>query len=197
MRKRHQLTLTGLAALLVSCNGSDTAEADIGNENGEPNFAGEQITLTGDALPVVGAASATPGAAIGITPAIEPAASGTAPDLTNYVGKFPFDEVSGVSWNEHPMVKAGSQKTVTDASVLEAMAMPGGPSAPIATYLGKVGSWGCQVHNCGDHQWAVLVDPRTGETDVCYHNAAKVRDKSRWFLANGAEEIRPGNCAVV
>ena len=73
----------------------------------------------------------------------------------------------------------------------------GGPSAPIATYLGKVGSWGCQVHNCGDHQWAVLVDPRTGETDVCYHNAAKVRGKSRWFLANGAEEIRPGNCAVV
>ena len=84
MRKRHQLTLTGLAALLVSCNGSDTAEADIGNENGEPNFAGEQITLTGDALPVVGAASATPGAAIGITPAIEPEASGTAPDLTNH-----------------------------------------------------------------------------------------------------------------
>jgi hypothetical protein len=118
-------------------------------------------------------------------------------DLNAYVGKFPFDAVGGVTWHDHPMVVAGIRKTVTDAAVRRAMQSPGGPSAPIATYQGKVGSWGCQQHNCGDHQWAVLVDPKTGATDVCYHNAEQTGEASRWFLAGGGQETRPGNCSVV
>jgi hypothetical protein len=124
-------------------------------------------------------------------------AGSDADDLTAYVGKFPFDKIGGVTWGDHPLVKDGIRKTVKDAAVRTAMDMPGGPSAPIGMHNGKVGSWACEAHNCGDHQWAVLVDPKSGATDVCYHNAAKTGDKSRWFLANGTEEVRSGNCTVV
>src|SRR5690606_38473437 len=129
-----------------------------------------------------GAVSAS--AVVGAAAEEVPPAAGRA-DLTAYVGKFPFEEVEGVTWKDHPLVKAGIRKTVTDAAVRTAMAAPDGPSAPIATYQGKVGSWGCQAHNCGDHQWAVLVDPASGATDVCYHDAAKTGESSRWFLADG------------
>lgn len=127
----------------------------------------------------------------------EIAASTLAGDLTAYVGKFPFDEIGGVTWHDHPMVSAGIRNTVTDTAVLNAMQASGGPSAPIATYKGKVGSWGCQQHNCGDHQWAVLVDPNSGATDVCYHNAEQTGEASRWYLSDGSQETRPGNCSVV
>lgn len=116
--------------------------------------------------------------------------------LAAYVGKWPFDKVNGVTWNDHPAVLAGIRKTVSDAAARKAILELEGPASEIALYQGKVASWACQAHNCGDHQWAVMVDPNSGATDVCYHNAEKLPGKSRWFMANGSVEEREGNCSV-
>jgi hypothetical protein len=113
-----------------------------------------------------------------------------------YVGKYPSDKVSGVSWDEHPAVKAGVRATVTDAAARKAILELEGPASEITLYQGKVAGWACEAHNCGDHQWTVLVDPKTGATDVCYHDAAKLPEKSRWFMAGGKVEQRPGNCII-
>jgi len=114
--------------------------------------------------------------------------------LASYVGKYPFDKVDGVAWNDHALVKAGIAATVKDKAVLKAIATLDGPASPIEMKDGKVASWACEAHNCGPHQWAVLVDPRTGATDVCYFDEEADAARSRWFLSNGKEEKRDGNC---
>ncbi len=114
--------------------------------------------------------------------------------LASYVGKYPFDKVDGVAWNDHALVKAGIAASVSDKAALKAITTLEGPSGPIEMRGDKVMSWACEAHNCGAHQWAVLVDPRTGATDVCYYDEQADAAKSRWFLSTGKEEKRDGNC---
>lgn len=132
-----------------------------------------------------------------------PSADATAPakgaedtGLAAYVGKYPFDEVNGVAWSDHPAVKAGLAATVTDPKIRETIATRAGPSAPIEIYEGKVMAWACEAHNCGPHQWAVLVDPASGATDACYYDEAVDSGRAHWFLAAGKEEWRDGNCQL-
>lgn len=139
--------------------------------------------------------AASPESAATASPAASPA-SAAAAGLSAYVGKYPSDKVDGVDWNHNPVVLAGINKTVTDPAARKAILEVSGPASPITLYQGKVASWACEVHNCGDHQWTVMVDPKSGATNVCYHNAAKLPGKSRWFMADGTVEQRDGNCSV-
>jgi len=188
-----RIMLGGFALGLSACSAGDPVASDSGTQSLEPAGITANADASGGAK--ADASSVEPAGSVDAEAAIPGPAS--ANELTAYVGKFPFDAVNGVTWLDHPVVTAGIRKTVTDAAVRRAMQSPGGPSAPIGTYQGKVGSWGCQQHNCGDHHWAVLVDPRTGATDVCYHNVEEAGEASRWFLADGRQETRPGNCSVV
>lgn len=126
------------------------------------------------------------------TPSPLPPTAGS--KLASYVGKFPFDKVDGVAWNDHALVKAGIAASVKDTKALKAITTLEGPAGPIEMRGDKVMSWACEAHNCGPHQWAVLIDPRTGATDVCYYDEEGDAANSRWFLASGKEEKRPGNC---
>ena len=89
-----------------------------------------------------------------------------------------------------------SFETVTDAAARKAILELPGPAAEIELHDGKVAAWACEAHNCGPHQWTVLVDPKSGATDVCYFDEEKLGDKSRWFLSNGKQEDRQGNCQL-
>lgn len=198
---------SALGLALAACSSGDGAsggEDDAAQPVALASVPDVESGVSGDNAETAdgSAASPAPDAANGVdnsSPVAPALGKDAAPanDLTAYIGKFPFEKVGGVAWNDHPMVVAGVRKTVTDATVRRAMQSSGGPSAPIATYQGKVGAWGCEQHNCGDHQWAVLVNPGSGATDVCYHNAEQTGENSRWFLAGGREESRPGNCSVV
>ena len=139
------------------------------------------------AAPSDAAAPAAPVAHAGAVPA-------GADALSAYVGKYPFDKVDGVTWADQPMVQAGIRKSVTDAAARKAILQWPGPSSPIELIDGKVSAWGCEQHNCGPHQWLVMVDPASGATDVCYYDESKSADSARWFLASGKEESRKGNC---
>jgi hypothetical protein len=125
-----------------------------------------------------------------------PLASTAETGLTAYVGKYPFDKVDGVAWTDHPVVRAGIAATVGDAAVRKAIQSTPGPAAPIEMHGDKIAAWACEQHNCGPHQWAVFIDPRTGATDVCYHDDSASPDESRWFLAGGKEEKRAGSCQI-
>jgi hypothetical protein len=150
-----------------------------------------------------GAATTTAPAAEGKPPAAAATKPAEAPSplpptagskLASYVGKYPFDKVDGVAWNDHALVKAGIAASVRDKAALKAITTLEGPAGPIEMRGDKVMSWACEAHNCGAHQWAVLVDPRTGATDVCYYDEEADAAKSRWFLSTGKEEKRDGNC---
>lgn len=136
--------------------------------------------------------AATPAPAA--TGAAAPAPKAGASGLAAYVDKYPFDKVGGVAWNDHPAVKAGIAAAVKDAEARKAIETLEGPAAPIEMRGGKLMSWACEAHNCGPHQWSVHVDPATGATDVCYFDEEASAAESRWFLAGGKEESRPGNC---
>jgi len=167
--------LAAVAALaLAACGGGGSDTADTALADGEAGAAGEAATASSDA----------------------PEVAATAAGLSAYVGQFPFDKVGGVSWNENPTVLAGIDKTVKDAAARRAILELPGPSAPIELIGGKVSSWACEQHNCGPHQWMVMVDPATGATDVCYYDEDVDGANARWFLASGREEKRPGNCQV-
>lgn len=180
--------LFGALLLLSACGSSDhkakASDAAAGPETADKGETAEAAVPQDTAAPSAAAPDST-------VPA--PA---TAPKLTAYIDKFPFDAVDGVTFDDHPLVKAGVAKTVTNARIRNAIMTTRGPSAPITMVDGKVASWSCQQHNCGEHQWAILIDPATGATDVCYQNDPAMLSETRWFLANGKEEKRKGDCAV-
>lgn len=205
MRTRFSLTaglLIAACSTLSACGpAADEAEAaaDAGTPDASESMPGEDAEAeeTDSAASKTSEETTEADDAAASPAETAPAASKTdASGLSAYVGKWPFDEVNGLSWNEHPAVRAGVRKTVSDAAARDAVLNQPGPSAEITTYAGKVASWSCQVHNCGDHQWMVMVDPKSGATDVCYYNAAVAADQSRWFLAGGTVDTRPGNCTV-
>lgn len=170
--------LFGAAMLLAACGGEETKTADA------PTSPPTPVTQ----LPSIEAPS----------PPLPAPPPSLAPErlraLAGYVDKYPFDQVDGVAWNDHPTVKTGIAATVTDAKARKAIETLEGPAAPIEMRGGKLMSWACEAHNCGPHQWAVHVDPGTGATDVCYFDEAASATESRWFLAGGKEEKRAGNC---
>lgn len=176
------------AVALTACDATGDNAAISDKDAGAPGAAAPAAP----AQPEAPAASA-PGAAPAPAAATGPAPAAGA-GLAAYVGKFPFDKIDGVTWSDHPMVKAGIRKSVTDAAARNAVLGWAGPTAPIALIDGKVSGWGCEQHNCGPHQWLVMVDPATGATDVCYFNESTSADHARWFLASGKQEDRKGDC---
>jgi hypothetical protein len=118
-----------------------------------------------------------------------------APDLDQYAGKYPSDEVAGTSFLDHPVVIAGVEQAVPDAAVRNWVLGPDSVQSPIVESAGMLLSQACEPHNCGDHTWTILIHIETGATDVCYHDAAEMGfDQSRWYMAQGATEMRSGLC---
>lgn len=118
-------------------------------------------------------------------------------DLGAYAGKYPFDKVNDVAFFDQPVVKAAIAAAIPEKAVLGwVMGANGGPSAPIEVKNGKVASWACEQHNCGDHQWTVLIDPAGKAAEVCYQDAAALPGKTRWYRAGAAPETREGTCQL-
>eukprot|EP01136_Pigoraptor_vietnamica_P012848 Opistho-1_new@53208 len=88
--------------------------------------------------------------------------------LSAYVGKYAFDKVADVSFLQHPLVRAGVDGAVPDAKIREWVLENAGPQTPIALRDGRLISWGCQQHNCGMHQWTVVIAQDGSNAEVCY-----------------------------
>jgi hypothetical protein len=112
--------------------------------------------------------------------------------LTAYVGKYPHDAVGGVDFFDRTDVANGLIAAVGDEALRRRVRDRSGPESPIFLRGKQVAAWGCEAHNCGDHNWTVLIDP-AGKTEVCYHDTATTGDRSRWY-AGDAPILRPGAC---
>jgi hypothetical protein len=181
----HRAPSIALALILAACGtNADKAAADA------PKGDSPTATAPTGNPPDASAAKTAPTGPTETSPLPPTAGS----KLASYAGKYPFDKVDGVTWNDNALVKAGIAATVKDAAVLKAITTTPGPSSPIEIRDGKVVAWSCEQHNCGSHQWSVHIDPRTGATDVCYFDEAADPAKARWFLADGKQEKREANC---
>ena len=125
----------------------------------------------------------------------EPAAP--AIDLSDHVGRYPPDVVDGAAFFAVPAVRAAVEAAVPDAEVRGWIFDKAGPQSPIALVGDRLSSFGCETHNCGDHNWVVLIDKAATKAEVCYRDAetmvGAMAGQSRWYAA-GKAEMRPGEC---
>jgi hypothetical protein len=129
------------------------------------------LTQMAAAMPVADAPAPAPRAPQAAAPAVE-----------RYVGKYPFDKVDGVTFLDHPKIRAAVQAVVKDPQVLKWVLQPNdSPSPPIYRLGAEVVAVGCQAHACGERNWAILVDPGRLSARVCYFNGTT----ARWFPAIG------------
>lgn len=142
-----------------------------------------------------GAPGATASAASGDAGAVaeaDPARTG----LAVYVGKYPFDEVNGSTWENNRQVTDGVKSTVSDPAIAARVLDYTGPATPIAMVDGKVVAGVCEAHNCGDHNWEIFIHPDGSGTEVCYYDADKTPGWSVWYLPGGKIERREGPCSI-
>jgi hypothetical protein len=117
------------------------------------------------------------------------------PPLSVYVGHYPFDRVRGTTFLAHPRVRATVAAAVPDRRIRGWIFERAGPHTPITRLRdGRLASFGCEAHNCGSHNWAILIDPAGREAEVCYHDDAAIGRRSRWYARGRAPVLRAAGC---
>lgn len=182
MHKGKWIVLTGTAMLLAACSDQQPVTPPITADATGSQVAAPDGATTGAVTPPASAAADAPA---------PKAASGV--DYAAYVGKYPFDEIGGARFLSRPEVISAVRAALGNDALFRTISATEGPSTPMFARGGKVGSWACEAHNCGDHQWTVLFDPATRSAEVCYHNAETTGTNSLWY-AGGRETRRDGDC---
>ena len=116
----------------------------------------------------------------------------SAVDLSRYVGKYPSDRVGGVRFRDQPAVRAAIVRTTPKGVVREALLHGAGPETPIVVRNRRLLSWACEAHNCGSHNWTLLVAADGSDPEVCYHDLDA--GGTRWFRDGVVERGRTGDC---
>jgi hypothetical protein len=120
----------------------------------------------------------------------DPPAAGPA-DLGVYADKYPTDPVEGVSFLAHPRVRAAAEAAGVNDIVRRWVFEREGQRTPIALRDGWLVSWGCEAHNCNDHEWTIYIDRAGNSVRICYHVARTMGTRSRWFQTGHPSQLRP------
>jgi hypothetical protein len=121
-------------------------------------------------------------------------ASAPAGPLSAYVGKLTSDVVGGSNFVARPEVRGAVESLVPDAAARRWILNPDTTQSPIAMRGGKLYSGACEPHNCGPHQWSILIAPDGTGAEICYHDDAQDPAHSHWYAAGRPPETRAGYC---
>jgi hypothetical protein len=113
--------------------------------------------------------------------------------LSAYVGHLPSDAVNGSTFLANPQVRAAVEAAVSDADVRRWVLREDVTSNPIGSQGGRIVATGCESHNCGAHNWSILIDPEGTTAEVCYARDTQ-GDRGMWYVAGRPAEERPGAC---
>ena len=142
------------------------------------------------------AAEPAAGMANGTAPANTAAGNGAASaagPLSAHVGRLPSDVVNGTTFLADPRVRAAVEAAVSDAEVRRWVLREDVTSNPIGRRDGRIVATGCESHNCGPHNWSILIDPEGAAAEVCYARDTQ-GDRATWYVAGRPAEQRPGAC---
>lgn len=118
----------------------------------------------------------------------------TAPAIAAYVGKYPFDKVRGMAFTQHPVVVRAVKAALLGAIFQSRVLDPDSTSGPIVRQGDFIVSWACEPHNCGFHQWAIVLTGSARKAAVCYYNE-DLSEGARWFIDGSVVFVQPdGNC---
>ena len=100
-----------------------------------------------------------------------------APDLSRYSGRYPFDRVGGVRFLDHPLVRRAVANAAPSARI-SARILAQGTSGVIVVTRTMVLAWACEPHNCGSHNWSIVIGRRNRAQFVCYKPDG---GRARWY----------------
>jgi hypothetical protein len=163
-----------LALLVAGCSGTPDKQANAANETAAP---------ASEARPATGENAAAPAAIVS-----------AGDSLAGYAGRYPNDEVDGETFLDDIRVRAAVAAAVADGEIRGRILDGRGTYGPIRMGGNRLTAPGCESHNCGDHNWAILIDASVDNIEVCYHDAASMAGRSRWYRADRAAEMRAGDC---
>lgn len=112
--------------------------------------------------------------------------------LRAYIGHYPKDAVDGVSFYDRTEVALAFNEAVGDAVVRRMVRANAGPQTPIFAQDQRIAAWSCEPHDCEAHNWAFLLDPKTGKGELCYHDASAAMQTR--VYAGGAPKSRSEAC---
>jgi hypothetical protein len=186
-------------------NATQTAQGNVGADAGEeaPPAVDENVdsapaseeAAANDTTPVKNLIAAHNGGVVRIVPKTAPAAARLTGFLARYVDMRPREMEDGRSFLGEPSVRRAVAANVRDAGVRDFIFHYNGPDAPIAAKNGRILAWGCEVRNCGFHNWSVSITPDGSRAEICYYEDDERPDGSAtWYLPGGRTVKRDGNC---
>lgn len=121
----------------------------------------------------------TPASAI---PAAAQANGEATPPLSAYVGKYPFEAVQGVSFFQHPAVRAAVTASGVDREIQKAIVFEDTVVGVVTETRGRLLVHGYDPVGAGSTNWAILMIPDGSKAAVCY-SAGVVPDKqgADWY----------------
>ena len=115
-------------------------------------------------------APAAPAVESAASPAAAPAASvaQTAPALSAYVGKYPFDEVDGIAFIDHPAVRLALESSGAPAEALALARDRDQVVVPIFRTETALVATGYDPRSGGSVNWNLAITPDGEHAVVCY-----------------------------
>lgn len=146
-----------------------------------PAQAATSVTLNGSKAKSALSVQESPGAPVSVnnivaepkntflSPPREPTVSRAGPpDLARYAGKYADDPVDGIKFLSHPQVRK-LVRAAAPAAIAKRILDGNAVAGPVQVDSEYVLYSGCEPHNCGSHQWSVLIDRQTQIPVVCYY----------------------------
>lgn len=120
-------------------------------------------------------------------------------DLTPYIGKYPFDVVSGHRFLDHPAVQATVVTAVPDADArAQVVFADNGLGVPIVRVAGgRILAWGGARRAEDRYNWAVVIAPDGTKGEVCIFEAVGDDPElwsATWYVAGRPAVMNQGDC---
>lgn len=127
------------------------------------------------------ASEATYSSAAAATPASQTPQA--APQLSAYIGKYPFDAVDGVTFIDHPLVRAAMERSGAPTEALDYIRNDNTVVVPIIEVDGRLMSRGFEAASGGDVNWGILISLDGQLGAVCYSTGVeKYTRGADWFI---------------
>jgi hypothetical protein len=98
---------------------------------------------------------------------------------------------------DDPLLKKAVRAAVPDAKVRHFIFTDygRGPESPIKEVNGRLLAWGCEVHNCGFHEWSIAISPNGGNAEVCYYESENSdTGRAKFYSAGRKVKEKFGDC---
>jgi hypothetical protein len=113
--------------------------------------------------------------------AVSIGAAAAPPPLSAYTGGYASNTVNGYSFWKNPIVRRATQGAVANPTIVKAF-LAWGVEDMVKDTAGASLAWGCEAHNCGDHNGTIVVVRPNGPAAVCYHDAGDGDQSARWYI---------------